>query len=208
MELVLHAASVHVHPASRARHERVRAILDAAGAAYTVSVSTLEAPRETVVDAVDGAELPRLAVRRPALDIVFASYDNIVEWNDAGTLAAHLHETTAHAKATDKEIFKENMRMRAQIARLEAELRSARERSSGRECQQPLEAREAREAREAQPERSSDLRAAAAEAIATSEAAEREVDAARAREAKLRSALRSLVHMVPTLMQIAGVLAE
>jgi hypothetical protein len=217
MELVLHAASVHVHPASRARHERVRAILDAAGAAYTVSVSTLEAPRETVVDAVDGAELPRLAVRRPALDIVFASYDNIVEWNDAGTLAAHLHETTAHAKATDKEIFKENMRMRAQIARLEAELRSARERNSGRECREALEAREAREAlearearesREAQPERPSDLRAAAAEAIATSEAAEREVDAARAREAKLRSALRSLVHMVPTLMQIAGVLAE
>ena len=193
MELVLHAAAVHVHPASRARHEQIRSILDSAGAAYTVN-DTLEVPRETLVD---GAELPRLAVRRPALDIVFASYDNIVEWNDAGTLASHLHETIAHAKVNDKEIFKENMRLRAQLARLEARPAAAvvvAPPSVGRldprsdECQK--------------------LRSAAAEAIAASDAAEREIDAVRAREAKLRSALRTLTQMVPTLMQIAGVLAE
>jgi len=181
MELVLHAASVHVHPASRARHEQIRAILDSAGAAYTVN-DTLEVPRETLVD---GAELPRLAVRRPALDIVFASFDNIVEWNDAGTLAAHLHETIAHARVNDKEIFKENMRLRAQVARLEA----ARGKT-------------------APADEAKVLRSAAAEAIAASDAAEREIDAVRAREAKLRSALRTLTQMVPTLMQIAGVLAE
>ena len=203
MELVLHAASVHVHPASRARHERVRAILDAAGVAYTVS-DTLEAPRETLVD---GAELPRLAVRRPALDIAFASYENIVDWNDAGTLASHLHETTAHAKATDKEIFKENMRMRAQLARLEAALRerSDGQRGETRALAAPSVAPSVAPSAGVAEQK---LRDAAQEAIAASEAAEREVDAARAREAKLRSALRTLTQMVPTLMQIAGVLAE
>ena len=202
MELVLHAASVHVHPASRARHERVRAILDAAGVAYTVS-DTLEAPRETIVD---GAELPRLAVRRPALDIVFASYENIVDWNDAGTIAAHLHETTAHARATDKEIFKENMRLREQIARLEAALR---ERSDGQRGAAPSAAPSVAPSSAPSAGRGEQkLRDAAQEAIAASEAAEREVDAARAREAKLRAALRALTQMVPTLMQIAGVLAE
>ena len=194
MELVLHAAAVHVHPASRARHEQIRSILDSAGAAYTVN-DTLEVPRETLVD---GAELPRLAVRRPALDIVFASYDNIVEWNDAGTLASHLHETIAHAKVNDKEIFKENMRLRAQLARLEA-----RPAAAAVVAAPPSVGRLDPRSHECQK-----LRSAAAEAIAASDAAEREIDAVRAREAKLRSALRTLTQMVPALMQIAGVLAE
>jgi hypothetical protein len=189
MELVLHAASVHVHPGSRGRHDRIRSILDSAGAAYIVN-ETLEVPRDTLVE---GAELPRLAVRRPALDIVFASYDNIVEWNDGGTLASHLHETIAHAKVNDKEIFKENMRLRAQLARLEA----------ARAVAPSVAPTVAPSADDLQK-----LRSAAAEAIAATDAAEREIDSIRAREAKLRAALRALTQMVPTLMQIAGVLAE
>lgn len=192
MELVLHAASVHVHPGSRGRHDRIRSILDSAGTAYTVN-ETLEVPRDTLVE---GAELPRLAVRRPALDIVFASYDNIVEWNDAGTLASHLHETIAHAKVNDKEIFKENMRLRAQLASLEA----VRAPTSAAHSVAPSVAAPSAECQK--------LRSAAQEAIAASDAAEREIDAVRAREAKLRAALRALTQMVPALMQIAGVLAE
>ncbi len=110
MEIVLHAASLSPH--SRSRHEQMRAILDASGAVYTVN-DTLDVPRDTVIDA---AELPRLAVRRPPTDVVFASYENIVEWNDAGTLRARLKEATAHGRGGDKEIFKENLRLRSQLA--------------------------------------------------------------------------------------------
>lgn len=201
MELVLHAASVHVHPASRARHEQIRSILDSAGAAYTVN-DTLEVPRETLVD---GAELPRLAVRRPAIDIVFASYENIVEWNDAGTLASHLHETIAHAKVNDKEMFKENMRLRAQLA---AQLARLEARPAAAVVVAPPSVGRLDPRSDPRSDECQKLRSAAQEAIAASDAAEREIDAVRAREAKLRAALRTLTQMVPTLMQIAGALAE
>ena len=208
MEIVLHAASVHVSPHSRSRHEQMRAILDASGAAYTVN-DTLDVPRDTVID---GAELPRLAVRRPPTDVVFASYENIVEWNDAGTLRARLKEATAHGRGGDKEIFKENLRLRSQLARAEAEIHAQRQAPASHDRGQPRETRETTTAQESrenlQTRETQQLRAAAAEAIAATTAAEHEIDLLRAREAKLRGALRSIMHMVPTLMQVTAVLAE
>lgn len=209
MSIVLHAASVHVSPHSRSRHERMCVILDAAGAEYTVN-DTLDVQRDTVIDA---GELPRLAVRRPPTDVVFASYENIVEWNDAGTLRARLKEATAHGRGGDKEIFKENLRLRSQLARTEAELVHVQQAQRAHQAAQAAPApashdreqqtQETRETRETQQ-----LRSAAAEAIAATTAAELEIDLLRAREAKLRDALRTIMQMVPTLMHVTAALAE
>ena len=212
MSIVLHAASVHVSPHSRSRHERMCVILDAAGAEYTVN-DTLDVQRDTVIDA---GELPRLAVRRPPTDVVFASYENIVEWNDAGTLRARLKEATAHGRGGDKEIFKENLRLRSQLARTEAELVHVQQaqrahqaapapaaHDRGQQTHETQETRETRETRETQQ-----LRSAAAEAIAATTAAEHEIDLLRAREVKLRDALRTIMQMVPTLMHVTAALAE
>lgn len=178
MELVVHAASVHVNPSSRARHERCRAMLDGAGIKYKTN-DTLDVPRET---AVETSELPQLAVRRPAMDVVFASYETLVEWNDAGLLAEQIERTVSRAvHVGDKELLKENMRLRA-ARRLTRDA-----------CVQTDAA---------------DFREVAAEALASSAAAEREADAMRAKAAAARSALCKIMGVVPIFIEVASVLAE
>jgi hypothetical protein len=201
MEIVMHAASVHVLPASRVRHERLRAILDGAGVAYTVN-DTLDVARQNEHAAAHAAQhaaaqLPQLAVRRPVLDVVFASYDTLVEWNDAGTLVAQIEATVARAMgAGDKEIFKENMRLRA-----------TRRVTSDVAVQTDAQASEARE-KDAPAAREKELRFLASEAIESSCAAEREAETMRAKAAASRAALCKMMSVVPTLLEVAAVLAE
>ena len=185
----MHAASVHVQPASRVRHERLRAILDGAGVAYTVN-DTLDVARQNAhAQLAQHAQLPQLAVRRPVLDVVFASYDTLVEWNDAGTLVAQIEATVARAMgAGDKEIFKENMRLRAKRATTDVAVQT--------DAPAKGDSGEAR------------LRCIANEAIESSCAAEREAESMRAKAAASRAALCKMMSIVPTLLEVAAVLAE
>jgi hypothetical protein len=203
MELVLHAASVHVHPASRARHERCRAILDAAGVRYATN-DTLEVPRETILEAT---ELPQLAVRRPAMDVVFASFDTLVEWNDAGALVAQIEKTVSRALVVaDKEIFKENMRLRARRLTIDVGTQTD---GAAKEAASAAEAAKAASAAEAGARSTaSELRKLASEAIESSASAEREADAMRQKAATARAALCKMMSVVPTLLEVAAVLAE
>jgi len=185
----MHAASVHVQPASRVRHERLRAILDGAGVAYTVN-DTLDVARQNGhAQHAQLQQLPQLAVRRPVLDVVFASYDTLVEWNDAGTLVAQIEATVARAMgAGDKEIFKENMRLRA-----------TRRVTTDVAVQTDAPEKDAPAAR---------LRCIASEAIESSCAAEREAETMRVKAAASRAALCKMMSIVPTLLEVAAVLAE
>lgn len=188
----MHAASVHVQPASRVRHERLRAILDGAGVAYTVN-DTLDVARQNGhaqhAQLAQLQQLPQLAVRRPVLDVVFASYDTLVEWNDAGTLVAQIEATVARAMgAGDKEIFKENMRLRAKRATTDVAVQT--------DAPAKGDSGEAR------------LRCIANEAIESSCAAEREAESMRAKAAASRAALCKMMSIVPTLLEVAAVLAE